>query len=94
MGRRAADLGWDASGLFGCSRRNPRVDLGCAGLLRVVGGGGIVGLHSDWAVALCQPRRFAYMSRVSRTSDIYGDILGGACRTGRSLPNRARYLAC
>jgi hypothetical protein len=47
--RRAADLGWDAFALFGCSRRNPRVDLGCAGPLWVVGGGGIIGLHSDWA---------------------------------------------
>jgi hypothetical protein len=47
--RRAADLGWDASALFGCSRRNPLLDLGCAGLLWVVGGGGIIRLHGDWA---------------------------------------------
>jgi hypothetical protein len=47
--RRAADLGWDASALFGHSRRNPRVDLGCAGLLWMVGGGDIIRLHSTWA---------------------------------------------
>ena len=47
--QRAADLGWDASALFGCSRRNPLLDLGCAGLLWVVGGGGITRLHRDWA---------------------------------------------
>jgi hypothetical protein len=47
--QRAVDLGWDAFVLFGCSRRNPRVDLGCAGLLWVVGGGGIIRLQVDWA---------------------------------------------
>jgi hypothetical protein len=47
--RRAADLGWDAPALFGCSRRSPLVHLGCAGLLWVVGGGRIVRLHVDWA---------------------------------------------
>jgi hypothetical protein len=47
--RRAADLGWDAFALFGCSRRSPLMYLGCAGLLWIVGGGRIVRLHVDWA---------------------------------------------
>jgi hypothetical protein len=47
--RRAADLGWDAFALFGCSRRNPLLDLRRAGLLWVVGGGDIIRLHRDWA---------------------------------------------
>ena len=35
------------------------------------------------------PRRFAYMSRVSQAADIYGDILGGACRHGAALPQQS-----
>jgi hypothetical protein len=50
----------------------------------VVGGGGIVGLHSDWAVALCQPRRFAYMSRVSR-SDAMEEKLDDLCHAAGEL---------
>jgi len=48
-GERAADLGWDAFALFGCSPSKPLMYLGCAGLLWLVNGGRIVQLHSDWA---------------------------------------------
>ena len=47
--QRAADLGWDTLSLFGCNRSNPLMHLDRAGLLLVVGGGGIVRLHRDWA---------------------------------------------
>jgi hypothetical protein len=46
---RAAQLGWDALGLFGCCR-NPLMYLGKAGLLWQVSGGKIIELHRDWAV--------------------------------------------
>jgi len=46
---RAANLGWDQFSLFGCSRRTPVLDLGCAGLLWVLRGGLILRLYRDWA---------------------------------------------
>jgi hypothetical protein len=47
--RRAANFGWDQFSLFGCSRRSPVLDLGCAGLLWVLRGGLILRLYRDWA---------------------------------------------
>jgi hypothetical protein len=47
--QRAAEQGWDAASLFGCSRSNPVIHLDHAGLLWVVGGGHIIRLHRDWA---------------------------------------------
>lgn len=47
--RRAAILRWDQFSLFGCSRRSPVLDLGCAGLLWVLRGGLIQRLYRDWA---------------------------------------------
>jgi hypothetical protein len=49
LATRAAQLGWDALGLFGCCR-NPLMYLGKAGLLWQVSGGKIIELHRDWAV--------------------------------------------
>jgi hypothetical protein len=49
LAHRAAQLGWDATGLFGCSR-NPLMYLGKAGLLWQVSGGKIIELHRDWGV--------------------------------------------
>ena len=50
LARRAAQLGWDAVSLFGCSRRGALLHPGGAGLLWAVGGGKLVELHRDWAV--------------------------------------------
>lgn len=47
---RAAELGWDAVALFGCSPSSPLSHLGSAGLLWVINGGSLVELHRDWAV--------------------------------------------
>src|SRR5262252_1304931 len=46
---RAAELGWDASALFGCHRNYPLMHLGSAGLLWAINGGKLVELHRDWA---------------------------------------------
>jgi hypothetical protein len=47
---RAAQLGWDATALFGCRPNHPLSYLGDAGLLWHVNGGRIIELHRDWAV--------------------------------------------
>jgi hypothetical protein len=47
---RAAKLGWDAPGLFGCASTRPLDYSGCAGLLWAINGGGLVELHRHWAV--------------------------------------------
>lgn len=47
--RRGADLGWEALSLFGCDRSSPLMHPERAGLLWLVGGGGIIRLHRDWA---------------------------------------------
>jgi hypothetical protein len=47
---RAARLGWDAIGLFGCAPKRPLDYLGSAGLLWAINGGRLVELHRDWAV--------------------------------------------
>ena len=46
---RAAELGWNALGLFGCHRNRPLMYLGSAGLLWAISGGRLVELHRDWA---------------------------------------------
>jgi hypothetical protein len=47
---RAAQLGWDATSLFGCAPKRPLDYSGSAGLLWAVNGGRLVELHRDWAV--------------------------------------------
>ena len=47
---RAARLGWDAIGLFGCAARRPLDYSASAGLLWAMNGGRLVELHRDWAV--------------------------------------------
>jgi hypothetical protein len=47
--RRAADLGWDAIALFGCSRTQPLGHLGMAGLIWAINGDRLTRLHADWA---------------------------------------------
>ena len=47
---RAARLGWDAIGLFGCAPRRPLDYSASAGLLWAMNGGRLVELHRDWAV--------------------------------------------
>ena len=47
---RAAQLGWNATALFGCKPRYPLSYLGQAGLLCHVNGGKIIELHRTWAV--------------------------------------------
>jgi hypothetical protein len=47
---RAAELGWNAIALFGCSPNRPLSYLGSAGLMWVINGGRLVELHRDWAV--------------------------------------------
>jgi hypothetical protein len=47
---RAAELGWTAIALFGCSPNRPLSYLGSAGLMWVINGGRLVELHRDWAV--------------------------------------------
>jgi hypothetical protein len=47
---RAAELGWNATALFGCKPHYPLSYLGEAGLLWHVNGGRIIELHRDWAV--------------------------------------------
>jgi hypothetical protein len=47
---RAAQLGWDATALFGCRPNHPLSYLGQAGLLWHVNGGKIIELHRTWAV--------------------------------------------
>jgi hypothetical protein len=66
--QRAAEQEWDAASLFGCSRSNPLIQLDRAGLLWVVGGGHIVGLHRDWAEIQSPgngPRRTYHRRRVA-----------------------------
>jgi hypothetical protein len=62
-GERAADLGWDAFALFGCSPSKPLMYLGCAGLLWFVNGGRIVRLHPDWAEIAANGRSRTYHRR-------------------------------
>ena len=47
---RAAQLGWDAEGLFGCRLCNPLAHFGVAGLLWHVAGGRLTKLYVDWAL--------------------------------------------
>jgi hypothetical protein len=47
---RAAQLGWDATALFGCAPKRPLDYLGSAGLLWAIKGGRLLELHRDWAV--------------------------------------------
>jgi hypothetical protein len=47
---RAAELGWNALSLFGCSPNRPLVHRDTVGLLWFVSGGRLVELHRDWAV--------------------------------------------
>jgi hypothetical protein len=47
---RAAQLGWDAIGLFGCAPRRPLDYAASVGLLWAMNGGRLVELHRDWAV--------------------------------------------
>jgi hypothetical protein len=54
---RAAQLGWDATALFGCRANHPLSYLGEAGLLWHVHGGRIVELHRDFAVIERQVNR-------------------------------------
>jgi hypothetical protein len=51
--------------------------------------GAAPGRDAQFRPRVCQPRRFAYMSRVSRAADIYGDILGGACRHGAAIAQQS-----
>jgi len=60
---RATSLGWDQFSLFGCSRRRPVLDLGCAGLLWVLRGGQILRLYRDWAEYLQADRSHTYHRR-------------------------------
>jgi hypothetical protein len=46
----AAEIGWDALSLFGCSPRRPIDHMGSAGLLWHVAGGKIMRLYSDWVM--------------------------------------------
>jgi len=59
--RPAASLGWDQFSLFGCSRRRPVLDLGCAGLLWVLRGGQILRLYRDCAEYLQAGRSHIYL---------------------------------
>ena len=61
--RPAASLGWDQFSLFGCSRRRPVLDLGCAGLLWVLRGGQILRLYRDCAEYLQAGRSHIYHLR-------------------------------
>jgi hypothetical protein len=47
---RAAEIGWDAIALFGCSSTRPLDHLRGAGLLWNVAGGKLIRMHTDWAV--------------------------------------------
>jgi len=47
---RAAEIGWSAMSLFGCSSVRPLDHFGSAGLLWNVAGGKLIRLHKDWAV--------------------------------------------
>jgi hypothetical protein len=47
---RAAQLGWDATALFGCRPNHPLSYLGKAGLLWQLSGGKITELHGDWVM--------------------------------------------
>ena len=63
-GRRAAELGWDAVALFGCSRSQPLGHLGMAGLLWAINGGRLARLHADWAeIERANGERRAYHRR-------------------------------
>jgi hypothetical protein len=50
LANRTAELGWDATALFGCQRNHPLSYLGRAGLLWHVQGDRVVELHRTWAV--------------------------------------------
>jgi hypothetical protein len=45
----AADLGWDAEAVFGCSKSQPLSYLQVAGLVWVLAGRRLIKLHRDWA---------------------------------------------
>jgi hypothetical protein len=47
---RAAELGWNASLLFGFRRDRPLMHPGGAGLLWAINGGRLIELHREWAV--------------------------------------------
>jgi hypothetical protein len=47
---------------------------------------------ANFALALCQPRRFAYMSRLAERRTSMARSWAGLAGTGRPLPNRARYF--
>ena len=67
---RAARLGWDAIGLFGCAPRRPLDYSASAGLLWAMNGGKLVELHRDWAVIAMPPQtrqRVFYRRNVERT---------------------------
>jgi hypothetical protein len=67
---RAARLGWDAIGLFGCAPRRPLDYSASAGLLWAMNGGRLVELHRDWAVIdmpLQTRQRVFYRRNVERT---------------------------
>jgi len=49
LGQRAAKLGWDTFGLFGCHPVHPLLHLRSAGLLWPVNGGRVVEVHTGWA---------------------------------------------
>src|SRR5215472_14088012 len=67
---RAARLGWDAIGLFGCAPRRPLDYSASAGLLWAINGGRLVKLHRDWAeidMPLQTRQRVFYRRNVERS---------------------------
>jgi hypothetical protein len=55
--RRAAELGWNASGIFGSLYPNPHEHVGSSGLVWSVAGGRILQIHRDGADLLTQDGR-------------------------------------
>jgi hypothetical protein len=76
---RAAELGWNASLLFGFRRDRPLMHPGGAGLLWAINGGRLVELHRDWAVielAVNGSRRVFERRRVDVAKVCHGPSAG------------------
>jgi hypothetical protein len=78
--KRAADLGWDAGGLFGSRYANPHEHMGYAGLVWSLAGGRILQIHRDGADLLTQDGR---AHRHRRRPDGMMKFLPWGCHQGK-----------